>query len=1019
MSERRADISAARRTRSKYLIGLGLIAALALASFWLHRLQSDCETATAREIALATGQIARVEAGARLARLAGTGPPAARAGIARALARLSREIAAAQARLLRPQPLPAGPGRLAPELEAAYLGPGGAAARVTAFAETLARLSRGAPGPRVRRAAAYGPLLADLARIAEAHERTGLARLARLGETQRMLLALLLLVILGQVAFVFRPLERSATDAAARMREIFSVMSQGVLVTDPDDTVVYHNPRLADLLELPPDWSPEGQGIAEVIGMFADRGDYGPRLLPGEPFRPELYRSGDFEGIYHETQSGKTISVATTRRAGGGWVFTFTDMTKQKEQARNLAAAQREAAANEARARELAIVAEHTLDMVILLDDTGAITWVNSAFSRFTGFEPGAVRGHPLSVQFGAETQPDAFERIADALSTRRSLAIELVLYCADGARYWADVSLSPVFDRDRPGEVSCFICSQRDVTRRRRMQEKLAASEAHALELAERAEAASQAKSAFVANMSHEIRTPMNGVIGMTELLCETELTPEQRVYAETIRQSGEALLVIVNDVLDFSKIEAGMMRLEAAPFDLMSAAEDVIALVAPKAADKGLALSLTYAADLPTRYRGDLGRIRQVMINLVGNAVKFTEAGSVRVAIGGVAEGGRAVVEMTIADTGIGIPRETMPHIFGDFVQADQTSRRRFEGTGLGLAITKRLVDAMDGDIWVASAVDAGTTFTLRLPLPLAPAAPEPPAPALAGLAGRAVAVVAPAPEEGEAVACRLARLGLAPEAVAPGALAARLGLAPEPALAVIDTGTPGWRAAAETVGAAGLPLVLVDDPAEGLRPAEAERAPPSAARCPKPVRAALLLAAIAEAVGGEGAAAAPARARARAATAPEPTAPGAEEGHRLRVLVAEDNRTNQLVVRRMLEREPVALAFAGNGLEALQMSLDHAPDLILMDISMPEMDGFEATRRIREEEAAGARARIPIVALTANAMSGDRERCVAAGMDDYLAKPVRKAELLGVLERARMGDLVPSPALEARRG
>lgn len=999
------------RLRVKYGLGLALVACLAVACLVALSPKITRQPEAALEIRLAAGQALLLQRAAHLGAEM-TGAPATGEALPfkeELETRLSR-LEAAHLALTRAEAADARFSTgLAPELAETYFGETAVDARLRKFVRALRSLSPDAGGhDRAARVAGLSPhaieeLVSDLQHLSDAHQAAALERIQSLDGVQRTMLVLMLLALVFEAAFVFRPMERSIAESGAHMREIFSVMSQGVLVTDASETVVYHNQRLGELLECDADWSPAGQKIADVISMFADRGDYGPRLLPGEPFRPELYESGDFEGIYHETFSGKTVSIATTPRTSGGWVFSFTDMTKQKEQARILAAAERQAAANEARARELAIVAEHTLDMVILLDKTGRITWVNNAFLEVTGFDSDAVIGHPLSVQFGEGTSAKAYAELTDALAASRSALCELLLYAQDRRHYWADVTLSPVFDDQANGEVICFICSQRDVTRRRQMQDKLAASEAHALEFARRAEAASQAKSSFLANMSHEIRTPMNGIIGMTELLCDTGLTPDQHVYAETIRQSGEALLVIINDVLDFSKIEAGKLQIESAPFDLLTAAEDVITLVSAKAVQKELTLVLEYSPDLPIGFNGDLGRIRQIMINLVGNAVKFTDKGSVRITIAGVVELGSAVVEISVTDSGIGIPPESLPNIFGEFVQADQTSRRKFEGTGLGLAITKRLIDAMDGDIWVESEVGQGTTFTLRLPLNVTDLDLAEPA-VIQALDGRKALVVTAAKGLQAELSCRFQRWGMhITEAAGLGALGAHLLMNKDWAFVVVDDDLPSLDTMREAIAGLNAPAILLtrnsaDDPVT--------RSIAPAAKCPKPVRIALLRNAVRAALepvcqadeqmpdSGPGS-------RSCADTDPNPSrAP--EDTSLPRVLIAEDNRTNQLVFRRMLDPEPCEVVFAGNGLEAVQIWERESPDLVLMDISMPEMDGYEATARIRAAEAETGRQSVPIVALTANAMSGDRERCIEAGMDDYLAKPVRKAQLQDVIAR-----------------
>ncbi len=811
---------------------------------------------------------------------------------------------------------------------------------------------------------------------------------------------LLLIVIVLEGLLIFRPLVRSVASAADRLAEIFSVMSQGVLVTDSAGRVVFHNSRLGDLLECPEDWSPLGQRIEDVIGMFASRGDYGPRLLPGEPFRPELYRSGDFEGIYHETQSGRTVSVATTERRGGGWVFSFSDMTAQKDQARSLAAAQREAAANAAQARRLALIAEHTDDMILLLDARGRITWVNRAYERFTGHGAADLAGERLTSQFGPDTEASRAAEVDGAIESGGAVACEILLYARDGRPYWADLRLSPVL---HDGELTQFICSQRDTTDRRRIQDRLTASETEAIELAKRAEAASQAKSAFVASMSHEIRTPMNGIIGMSELLCETELADDQRLYAETIRQSGEALLHIVNDVLDFAKIEAGRMELTASPFDLRVLIEDVVTLFSGKAGQRGIALAHSYGAGLPTGFLGDSGRIRQVLINLTSNAVKFTDTGSVELVVTGHVDDSVARLEITVRDTGIGIAPETLPMIFADFVQAEQGVRRRFEGTGLGLAITKRLIEAMEGTIEAASELGHGTTFRVAVPLTISAdgARPEPPTPAARNI-GAAI-VQDPVAANRAFLTERIGRTGLSVTAC-PGLEEVRAALARLDGQSVRPLLALDFDADPETVTEFVAEIARDRPRAAVLLTAATERS--SLPSLPEGVAVAIARKplrrdAVAEALGSvlaAGALVPVATAQAAdhnlvSAPSDDPTAGGLG----LRILVAEDNRTNQLVLRKMLASVDCAVAFAGNGFEALQLSESFVPDMIFMDISMPEMDGFEATRLIRTREAETARRPVPIIALTANAMAGDRDRCIEVGMDDYLPKPVRKRQIL----------------------
>jgi len=677
----------------------------------------------------------------------------------------------------------------------------------------------------------------------------------------------------------------------------------------------------------------------------------------------------------------------------------------------------------------LAAIAEYTDNAVILTDLDGRVTWVNRSFTRITGFEPDeAIGKKPGSMLQGPDTDPATVARIGQAVRRREPIRAEILNYHKDGHTYWLHLEIQPV--RNAQGDVTHFMAIESDMTQIKQAGEQLR-------EARDVAEEANRAKSDFLASMSHEIRTPLNAIIGSIDLLSDTPMQPEQQRFLGIAGSSSTTLLSIINDILDFSKIEAGKLELDRTPFDCGKLIEEAAEIVSEQAESGGIDLYCKIDPPQPCWVNGDPTRLRQVLLNLLSNAIKFTRQGHVRLALAvtdatpegqsegegeskGEGEGIDAVdLSISVEDTGAGIAPSRLDAIFDSFAQEDSSTTRRFGGTGLGLAISRRLVEAMGGRLSVKSRVGAGSTFSIRLTLGRAPA---PQCKQRTELTVRRVLVADDNRLNREVVAHHLRRWGVeVVEADSPRSM--REALAgdennPRPIELMILDRRFGDRDGVECLielhdaGDNPPPPAIVASSLSSSVPAETRQKYGIVASLHKPILPSQLYNIIVGLHGDTSAA----EVEASGSDRPESSVGRA----RLNVLVIDDNRVNRTVAQRTLERFGHACTTAGSARDGIDAVERQRFDLVLMDCHMPETDGYQATAELRERETETDGDPLFIVALTANAMSSDRQRCLDAGMDDYLPKPVRREALRLVLDEAARrrgpaGSVAPRDAAE----
>jgi PAS domain S-box-containing protein len=772
-------------------------------------------------------------------------------------------------------------------------------------------------------------------------------------------------------------------------KAVVQSLADGIVALDRKNNVVEWNDGARKIF---------GYSRREAVGRNIDRLVGGPRLKEALGITRSVLRRNDpvieAESIRYR-KDGTAVDVSITAspilwngRVEGA-VGVYRDISERRRKEREIERFQKELESlkefNENIVKGLA-------EGIVLEDARGRVVFVNPTMERLLGFRAQDLVGCDQKVFIS----PEELARIRKKTRSRRATATletyETVFRSKDGAEVPVLVSARSLFEK---GRYTGVLSAVTNISRQKQAEAELTASRREA-------QTANAAKSEFLANMSHEIRTPMNGIIGMTELALDTPLSPVQREYLNAIKASADSLLVLLNDILDFSKIEARMMDLEPIRFGLRDAIAETATFLALAAHRKGLELACRISPDVPDGLVGDIRRLRQVLINLTSNAIKFTERGEVVIdATAESADRNHVLLHFTVSDTGVGIPRDKQQAIFQAFVQADGSTTRRYGGTGLGLAISSRLVELMGGRIWVESKPGAGSRFhfTTRLGLQRTPsrrAAPAEPE----EVRDLPVLIVDDNATNRRILREILTNWQMRPVDVPSGAEALKLlkrrgGGGKGFALALIDANMPGMDGfdlidrVRKDPALKGLKIMILTS-SDRLGDIERCRDLGVQAYLTKPVKQSELLDAIL--ISQSSRVAAP-----EIITRPVPVAAGPP----LRILLAEDNPINQRVAIHILEKRGHRVRTAGNGNEVLDALAAEEFDVVLMDVQMPVLDGFETTALIREREVR-SRLHMPIIALTAHALKEDRDRCLEAGMDEYVSKPLKPEDLFRTLDR-----------------